>query len=458
MILEYAPWERVHDYLQKYADLFHITERIRFQTCVMSIDKEDLKNDAIPWIIHVETIDGQKETYQVDFVVIATGVYSKPVIPNFLGQNKFSGSIVYPFMIKSSDQVENKRVVVIGTGKCATDMAILAGRFARSCHLVFRKAHWMAPRAIMGGYLPLRYLVTRVANIPYIPFPNAPHTALFRFLHRKFPNFSLKMSANISADILATHGADLYGDKIFIPQYTFRHEDSLQTLTADFGRLKKEGRIVAKLASIDEILDETTIRLDSGEEIQADMIICATGFVKKFPFFSEKTAQMLGLEIISNGDTKINLYRQILPVGIPNIGFIGFTISLTYCLMTEVSSHWLSDYFLKRLKLPSTEEMYAEIEERHQFLDDMFRTHKYQPVYYWLGPVEILLKDMGLALHRTSNWITEYFGVYRPDRIKGLHEERRLKAEKGVAPYRWYFSFEYTIYLIILLIVLFFIF
>jgi hypothetical protein len=88
----------------------------------------------------------------------------------------------------------------------------------------------------------------------------------------------------------------------------------------------------------------------------------------------------------------------------------------------------------------------------------MFRTHKYQPVYYWLGPVEILLKDMGLALHRTSNWITEYFGVYRPDRIKGLHEERRLKAEKGVAPYRWYFSFEYTIYLIILLIVLFFIF
>jgi hypothetical protein len=257
----------------------------------------------------------------------------------------------------------------------------------------------MAPHAIMSGRLPLRYLITRVANIPYVPFPNAPHTALFHFLHRKFPNFSLKMSDNISADILATHGPDLYDDKIFIPQYRFRHEDSLQTLTNNLSQLKKEGRIIAKLALIDEIRDETTIRLDSGEEIQADMIICATGFVKQFPFFSEKTAQMLGLEIKSDGDTKTNLYRQIVPIGIPNIGFIGFSISLTYCLMTEVSSHWLSDYFLKRLKLPSTKEMYEEIERRHQFLDDIFRTHKYQLVYYWLGPMEILLNDMGLALH-----------------------------------------------------------
>ena len=406
----------------------------------------------------METADGRNETLTFDLVVIATSVYSKQVVPNFRGQNKFRGPIVHPFAIKSFEQLANKRVVVVGTGKCATDMAVSAARFARSSHIVFRRAHWMAPRAVMGGYLPFRYLVTRAANVPYVPFPDAPHTALFHFIHRKFPGFSLKMSENISADIIATHGPDLFGDKIFIPQHTFRHEDIVQTISGDFARLKKEGRIIAKLASIEEILDETTIRLDTGEEIQADMIISATGFVKQFPFFSEKTAQALGLEAMSNGDIKMNLYRLIAPVEVPNIGFIGYHISLTYCLHSEVSSHWLSDYFLKRRKLPSAEEMHKEIETRQQFLDNMFRTQKYQPVYYWIGPVDTLLTDMGLPVHRTSNWITEYFGVYRPNRIKGLHEERRLKAENGVAPRRWYFSFQLTIALIVFLIAFFILF
>ena len=455
---EFAPWQKVHDYLQKYANLFHITERIRFQTRVVSIDKDDLKNDAIPWMITVKTADGENETLEFDFVVVATGVYSKPFVPTFPGQHKFTGSIVYPSMIKSYDQLANKRVVVIGTGKCATDMAILSGRFARSCHLVFRKAHWITPRTIMGGRLPVRYLHTRVSNIPYIPFPGAPHTDLFHYFHQRFPNFAVKMSDNISADLLATHGPDLYEDKIFIPQYTFRHEDSLSTITSDFARLKKQGRIVGKLASIEEIIDGTTVRLDSGEELQADMIICATGFIKQFPFFSEKHAQMMSLETMSNGDTQTNLYRQILPIGIPNIGFIGFTISVAYCLIAEVSSHWLSEYFLKRLKLPSEEQMKAEITRRHQFLDQMFRTQKYQPVYYWIGLLDTLLQDMGLALHRTSNWITEYFGIYRPNRLKGLHEERQIKAETGVVPHRWYFGFENTVCLILIFIALFVVF
>jgi cation diffusion facilitator CzcD-associated flavoprotein CzcO len=73
--------------------------------------------------------------------VIATGLHSEPFVPDFPDQNKFSGSIVSPFSIKSPDQVENKRVVIIGVGKSATELAVFAGRYARSCHLVFRKAH-----------------------------------------------------------------------------------------------------------------------------------------------------------------------------------------------------------------------------------------------------------------------------------------------------------------------------
>ena len=102
--------------------------------------------------------------------------------------------------------------------------------------------------------------------------------------------------------------------------------------------------------------------------------------------------------------------------------------------------------------------MHKEIERRARFIYEMFDCSEYHISYYWAGPLDIYLKDMGLSLHRTNNFISEYFGVYRPDRLKQLHTERRIKAETGSAPSHWYFGFEHFICLILLLICLFFIF
>ncbi|CAF4072036.1 unnamed protein product [Adineta steineri] len=44
--------------------------------------------------------------------------------------------------------------------------------------------------------------------------------------------------------------------------------------------------------------------------------------------------------------------------------------------------------------------------------------------------MEIYLRDMGVSLYRTNNWISEYFGVYRPKRLSTLHDERKAKAEE----------------------------
>lgn len=454
---EFASWQNIHAYLKKYVNLFHITERIRFQTRVLTIEKEDMKNDTIPWIIQVESNSGQHETFQFDLVVIATGIHSQPFIPEFPGQNKFRGQILCPSSIKTPKQVENKRILIIGGGKCATDLAVFAGRFARSCHLVFRKAHWMVPRTVMNGRLPIRYLCTRAASVLFSPFPTAPHSAFFRFLHRTFPNFFLKLINMISADIMRSHGSDLYGDKIFIPQHSFRNENNHSIIPNDFIRLKKEGRIIGKLGTVLEIIDATTVRLDSGEDLQVDTIICATGFVQSFPFFTDKQIQMLGfvktpVSSVSNGNVITHLYRRIVPTGIPNIGFIGFGGSVYHWMITEVSSHWLSDYFLKRLALPSEREMLEEIKVVRDFLRSIFAVSQYEFMYYSIEPIEIYLQDMGLALHRTNNWIREYFGLYQPARLKDLHEERQLREKTGRTPRRWYFSFTHTIIISLILI------
>ena len=41
-----------------------------------------------------------------------------------------------------------------------------------------------------------------------------------------------------------------------------------------------------------------------------------------------------------------------------------------------------------------------------RFLHNIFSVMNMSYKYYWTGPIEIYLKDMGLSLHRTSNWIS----------------------------------------------------
>jgi hypothetical protein len=190
------------------------------------------------------------------------------------------------------------------------------------------------------------------------------------------------------------------------------------------------------------------------------LIVCATGFIEKFSFLSETLNQAL----VQNKTTSesdqgvdLDLYRRIVPVGIPNIAFIGLPAPIHTWMFYEVQCHWVSDYFLSRIQLPSTEkEMYEEIQTTRNFIYEMFKRKSYYFQYYWLEPMEIYLQDMGVALHRTNNWISEYLGVYRPKRIATLHDEREAKAE-GRTTNIWYFGFRHTILLLLLLLLLLFI-
>ena len=83
------------------------------------------------------------------------------------------------------------------------------------------------------------------------------------------------------------------------------------------------------------MIDETKFRLDKGEILEADIIISSTGFIRRFPFFTEQHGEMMGLITTSNQDVDFNLYRRIIPVGILNLGFIGFTASVGYWIVVD---------------------------------------------------------------------------------------------------------------------------
>ena len=455
LFAEYGSWQATNAYLNRYAEQFRLRERIRFNTRVVSIEKEDPTDASLPWTIRSERSDGSSEISHFAFVVVASGLFSRPYLPTIRDSEKFAGPIVHPCEVKTKEQLSEQRVLIIGTGKCATDMAVLAATYARSCHLVFRQAHWFLPRRLMSGLLPARYLLTRVSSVVFAPFPSAPHSRLFRFVHRTCPWLFTKITDQMSADILSTIGSDFYADGIFAPRTSMRNAENLMIMSENFVRLKYEGRIQPRLASIERIVDSTTIQLDSGEQLQADLLISATGFKLSFPFFSQDLCQSLGFPIEdAQTDMDLPLYRRLIPLRVPHLAFLGLTMNIAPWMLAEVSSHWVSDYFLGRLQLPVSEkDMIEEIQTERSFTQQTFNRHGYKLNYYWAPPIDTLLNDMGLAMHRTNNWIAEYFGVYRPERLRGLHEERQAKAQ-GRAIRRWYFGFNHTLLAIGLLIFL----
>ena len=407
----------------------------------------------------METVNGHHQTFEFALVVIASGLFSTPKKPVFRGENQFGGSIVHACDIKTGEQLENKRVAVIGGAKSAADLATLAGTYARSCHMISRRSHWLIPYDLLHGRLPLEYMFTRLFTMIFDPYPYAPRSSLFDRFHGTFAFISKQVFDIMSTDMINTFQSDLYADSTFLPNGSFRHSENFLRVTEEFRRLISEGRIVRKLGSVDEIIDETTIRLNSGEQLQVDLIVCATGFTEQFSFFSPTLSQALGQDrarSASSDETDFDLYRRIVPVGMPNIAFVGFSTAVTQWMFFEVQSHWISDYFLGRLQLPATEKgIYDEIRTTRDFIRKQFNRNSYNIQYYWLEPMEIYLKDMGLSLSRTNNWISEYFGIYRPRRLKNIHQERQAKAEGKTASIwhrHWYFGFGHTVLLLVFIL------
>ncbi|KAJ3032242.1 Dimethylaniline monooxygenase [N-oxide-forming] 4, partial [Rhizophlyctis rosea] len=120
----YLPHQLYHRYLQSYAKHFDVLRHIHFHTTVVSANHSD---DG--WTI-VSTSEANNMTKEdvFDRLVVAVGQYHHPYIPDVEGQDEFKGEVVHSIQYKSFEPFKNKRVLVVGVGNSAADVAVdLAG-------------------------------------------------------------------------------------------------------------------------------------------------------------------------------------------------------------------------------------------------------------------------------------------------------------------------------------------
>jgi cation diffusion facilitator CzcD-associated flavoprotein CzcO len=276
---DYPSHDTLRRYFQAYAEKFNLLPHIQFGTLVTSCQR----NPDGSWEVTTEK-EGQTKTETYTHLVVANGHHWKPRMPNY--QGNFTGELLHSHNFKKAAPFAGKRVLVIGGGNSACDVAVEASRIAGSVDMSMRSPQWFVPKYLFG--VPSDVLATRSLWMP-ARLKQWSLTLLLRLVQGSYR-------------------------KIGLPENTKPVLSHHPTVNSDLLDIIRHGRIVPK-PSIDS-WEGKTVTFTDGSQAEYDIIVAATGFTITFPFFDRGFINFESAE-------KVPLYRKMMHADIPNLYFIG---------------------------------------------------------------------------------------------------------------------------------------
>ena len=308
------------DYIRETADENEITRHIRFNHKVLGASWSS--SEAL-WTVRAQRGDsGEAVELTCDVLFCASGYYDYEAgfTPAFTGAEDFSGRIVHPQHWPEDLDYAGKRVVVIGSGATAVTLVpAMAGKAAHVTMLQRSPSYVLTVPAkdpIANGLrrlLPdkLAYRITRRMNVArqrLVYDLSKRHPRLVRALIRAATKRQLPKGYDVD-----TH---------FKPRYDPWDERLCAVPDGDLFRAISSGRASVATDHI-ERFTERGILLRSGAELEADVIVTATGL--NLLAFGGMQLSVDGREI-EIGDTLA--YKSMMLSGVPNFAFaIGYTNS-----------------------------------------------------------------------------------------------------------------------------------
>jgi cation diffusion facilitator CzcD-associated flavoprotein CzcO len=335
-----ADGPHIKRYVEETADEYGVTEHIRFGRRVV---RSSWSSEAGRWTVEAE-VDGKREIYSAQFLVGASGYYNydEGYTPNFPGQENFKGQIVHPQFWPEDLDYAGKQVVVIGSGATAITlipaMATGDGAAGHITMLQRSPSYIMAVPAHDPVAVPLSklrvpigavYKSGRTRNIVL-------QQAIYKLCRRQ-PALARKV---LLGAIRAQLGPDV-DMKHFTPSYNPWDERLCVVPNGDLFRVLRRGQAHIVTDHIDHFT-ETGIKLKSGDELPADIIVSATGL----------QIQLAGGAEIEVDGERVNtrdklLYKGVLMEGVPNSLFvIGYT-NASWTLKADLAS----EYFCRLINL-----------------------------------------------------------------------------------------------------------
>ncbi len=297
-----------------------IDKKIRFHHKVV---RAEWSSDARRWTVTAERSDtGERVQITAGFVYNCSGYYRYDAgyTPDFPGMERFAGQIIHPQRWPETLDYTGKRVLVIGSG--ATAVTLVPSMADEAAHVTMLQRSPTYVVTVPGRdpfvtkarqYLPESavYALTRWKNV-------ALSAGIYQFAQRR-PE---KMKAFIRKMQVRQLPAGFDVDTHFKPRYNPWDQRLCAVPDGDLFKSIRSGKVSVVTDTI-ETFTEKGVRLHSGQELEADIIVTATGF----------TLQMMGGATLVVDGKEVRLsekmtYKGMMLSDVPNSAFtIGYTNS-----------------------------------------------------------------------------------------------------------------------------------
>lgn len=267
-----ADGEHIREYLVDTARKYGIDSHIQFNSYVRSADWDSATDT---WTVTFER-DGVTRQCRSRFLFFGSGYYNYDdgYTPDFPGIEDFAGTVVHPQHWPEDLDYAGKQVVVIGSGATAvTLIPSLAERAGRVTMLQRSPTYVVSASKYSRLARVSRKVLPRKASHMLVRFYNALMEGLIWFLSRKTPAV-IKWSLRRKAIQNLPEGYDV--DIHFKPHYNPWDQRMCLIPEGDLFNAISEGRAAVVTDRIDHF-DATGIALQSGEHLDADIIVTATG-------------------------------------------------------------------------------------------------------------------------------------------------------------------------------------
>tara|TARA_B110000211_G_scaffold228364_1_gene284466 strand:+ start:1767 stop:3254 length:1488 start_codon:yes stop_codon:yes gene_type:complete len=404
---DYPEWPKgpqVHAYLHSYAKKHDLARLFKLNTSVNSMAR---RADGQPgWTLTLEAGSHSWEE-DFDFISVCTGQFSDKNIITHAGQDGFvaaGGEVMHSSEYTDPAKIKDKRVVVLGGSKSATDIAVnAANNGARSVHWVYLEPVWRVPYFV-GGINFKRLLYMRAQEQQFNMWGK---TGLQRVIAMLFKPMVWANFRGLETLLKTQLGLKKYG---LVPKTPIEKEVSCSVpiVTPGLFEALKAGKI-KNVQGTYEKYDGKTIVLTGGEKIEADTSILAVGWKLGVPYLPDAAKAKLIEE-----DGQYRVYRLAVNPDLPDMGFVGFNSSFCTVLSAEMIANWLVRYADGQLKnQPTADDMNKNIE---MMLNWRRNERPAAKIYgglcsapFHFKHFDELLADMGAKKTKRSNPLAEQF-------------------------------------------------
>jgi monooxygenase len=288
------------------------------------------------WTVDIEHPDtGAKSQISCNFIFGCTGYYSydQGYLPDFAGTERFRGDIVHPQHWPDHLDYAGKRVVVIGSGATAVTLVPSMAQTAAHVTMLQRSPSYVLS---LPGTDPLARLLRRVLPArlayPVVRWKNVLVTMAFFQLSRRRPRW-VKALIRRGVERRLPPGFDVKTH--FRPRYNPWDQRMCLVPDGDLFDVLSDGRASIVTDRI-ETFTETGLELESGKQLDADVIVTATGL---------NLLAIGGMELEVDGRA-VDLsetvgYKGMMLSGVPNLALaLGYT-NASWTLKCDLCSQYV---------------------------------------------------------------------------------------------------------------------